>query len=933
MTSRLQQLHEAGQAVWLDFVDRKFLKADGLKKLVAEDGLTGVTSNPSIFEKAMGSGEAYDEGFNAFLGKADASVTDTYEAQAIADIQGAADDLRPVYDRLDGRDGYVSLEVSPYLANDTDATIAEARRLWAAVDRPNLMVKVPGTDAGTPAIRRLIANGININVTLLFSQDAYQAVAEAFIAGLEKRVKEGAPIDRIASVASFFVSRIDAQIDKAIDTRMEAGDPEADALKAIRGKVAIANAKLAYVHYQELIAGDRWQALAAKGAMPQRLLWASTGTKDPAYPDTLYIDTLIGRDTVNTMPPKTMDAFRDHGTVAETLTGDIEGARHVLAEARRLGLDLGQVTADLVGSGVTQFADAADQLLGAVAGKRNAFLGDRLNGMTAQLPASLDKAVEARLETARADAWSRRLWAGDAGLWTGGDEAKWLGWLAAAKGEQVDQAALATFGEKARSYKDAVLLGMGGSSLGPEVLSLILGSAAGSPKLHVLDTTDPGQIATVLAAIDPAGTLFIVSSKSGSTMEPELLRAFFFEKAGGQGAHFVAVTDPGSHLEKTAARDGFAAVFAGDPAIGGRYSVLSAFGMVPAAAMGIDVAAFYTATAPMVFACGPDAPPAANPGVRLGAILGEAAAIGRDKLTIVPSAGLAPFGAWLEQLIAESTGKQGKGIVPVDLEPVGTPESYGTDRVFVHLHLAGDEDDGLETKLKALAAAGHPLVSISVASRELIGQEFFRWEIATAVAGAVIGIDPFNQPDVEDAKIATRKLVDAYEKSGALEPETPLYEDAEIAIFAAGDASLAPTDPVAILSARLAGLGAGDYLGILAYVERDAAHEAAIARIRTAIRDARAVATVAGFGPRFLHSTGQAYKGGPATGMFIEVTRDPDPDLAIPHHRASFGTVQLAQARGDLDVLAARGQRVLRIHLKHGDLARLETLVTAALNA
>ncbi|MDB5686869.1 MAG: transaldolase, partial [Rhizorhabdus sp.] len=381
------------------------------------------------------------------------------------------------------------------------------------------------------------------------------------------------------------------------------------------------------------------------------------------------------------------------------------------------------------------------------------------------------------------------------------------------------------------------------------------------------------------------------------------------------------------------AADGFAHVFAGDPAIGGRYSVLSAFGMVPAAAIGIDVPAFYAATAPMVFACGPDAPPAANPGFRLGAILGEAAKAGRDKLTIVPSAGLAPFGAWLEQLIAESTGKQGKGIIPVDLEPVGPPESYGTDRLFVHLHLAGDDDAGLEVKLKAIADAGHPVVSITVASRELIGQEFFRWEIATAVAGAVIGIDPFDQPDVEDAKIATRKLVDAYEQSGALDPETPLYDDADLAIFAPGNPEFAPTDPVAILSAHLAGLVPGDYLGLLAYIERDVEHEAAIARIRTAIRDAKAVATVAGFGPRFLHSTGQAYKGGPATGMFIEVTRDADPDLAIPGHRASFGTVQLAQARGDLDVLASRGQRVLRVHLKHGELAKLEELVTAALNA
>jgi transaldolase len=375
MKNPLQQLHDAGQAVWLDFVDRSFLAEGGLRTLIDEDGLTGVTSNPSIFEKAMGHGDAYDEGFKTWLAKADAgaSVTDIYEAQAIRDIQNAADDLRPTYDKLNGKDGYVSMEVSPYLANDTQGTIAEARRLWKTVKRPNLMVKVPGTDAGVPAVRQLTEDGLNINITLLFSQHAYQAVAEAFLAGLEARVKANQPIDRIASVASFFVSRIDTQIDKAIDQRIKDGDAESEALRALRGKVAIANAKLAYAWYQEMIAGSRWQALAAKGAMPQRLLWASTGTKDPSYSPTLYVDTLIGPDTVNTMPPKTMDAFREHGQVASSLTHDIEGARHILAETERLGLDLNAVTRTLVSDGVQQFADATDKLLAAVAQKRVAF--------------------------------------------------------------------------------------------------------------------------------------------------------------------------------------------------------------------------------------------------------------------------------------------------------------------------------------------------------------------------------------------------------------------------------------------------------------------------------------------------------------------------------------------------------------------------------
>ena len=369
----LNDLEGFGQAVWLDFVDRKFLEAGGLQKLVDEDGLTGVTSNPSIFEKAMGHGDAYDSTLATFDKENPGAATiDRYEHLAIQDIKAAADTLKPVYDKLDAKDGYVSLEVSPYISDDTDATIAEAKKLWGMVDRPNLMIKIPGTLAGAPAISSTIASGINVNVTLLFALDAYIRVAEAYAAGLEERVKQGQPIDGIASVASFFVSRIDTSIDKEIDARVEKGDADAEALKAIRGKVAIANAKMAYQWYLEFLKSDRWQALAAKGAQPQRLLWASTGVKDPSYPDTLYIDTLIGKDTVNTMPPKTMDAFRDHGTAAETITQDVDGAKRTLAEAERLGLDLDGVTGTLVEEGVASFVKAFDDLLGAIAKKQPA---------------------------------------------------------------------------------------------------------------------------------------------------------------------------------------------------------------------------------------------------------------------------------------------------------------------------------------------------------------------------------------------------------------------------------------------------------------------------------------------------------------------------------------------------------------------------------
>jgi transaldolase / glucose-6-phosphate isomerase len=936
-TNPLQALHDEGQAVWLDFVDRGFLAGGGLRRLVAEDALTGVTSNPSIFEKAMGHGDAYDAGLRSALSDPAVGVQAAYERQAIADIKAAARDLRPVYDHTHGQDGYVSLEVSPYLAHDTSGTIHEAHRLWAAVDEPNLMIKVPGTPAGVPAIRQLIEDGLNINVTLLFALGAYQRVAHAYIEGLEARLAKGEPIDRIASVASFFVSRIDAQIDRKIDERVKAGE-HVEALRALRGKVAIANAKLAYAWYQDLVADDRWQALRVRGAMPQRLLWASTGVKDKAYPDTLYVDALIGRETVNTLPPATLDAFRDHGTVAQTLTADVDEARRVIRDAERLGLDLAGVTAALVEDGVKLFADAADALLGAVAAKRTRFLGEGVNGLSASLPEPLQHAVDARIETARGQGWPRRLWAGDATLWGGQDEGRWLGWLSAGQGRQVDITALDRLRAEAKGFSDAVLLGMGGSSLGPEVLALILGHAPGNPRLHVLDTTDPAQIADVAGRIDPRDTLFIVSSKSGSTMEPELLRSYFFALSGGAGGHFVAVTDPGSALQKTARDDGFAHVFHGDPAIGGRYSVLSVFGMVPAAAMGLDTGALLAATAPMVASCGPDVPPAQNPGLLLGAIIGEAARGGRDKLTLSATPGLVPLGAWLEQLLAESTGKQGRGIVPVDLEPLGGLESYGQDRLFVHFALAGEVAAGQEARLAELEQAGHPVIRITLARKDLIGQEFFRWEVATAFAGAVIGINPFDQPDVEEAKVATRKLVDAYEQEGAAPADTVLARDGDIVLLAAqgqaghtaGDEAL--TGGVGrLLADHFASLRPGDYAGFLAYVERNEENSAVLAEIREAVRDARQVATVAGFGPRFLHSTGQAYKGGPDTGAFLVITRDAQPDLAIPGHRASFGAVQQAQARGDADVLAARGRRVLRVHLAAGGLEGLKKAVLAAL--
>src|SRR5690242_8608925 len=641
----VKALENHGQAVWLDFLARGFVAKGDLKRLIDTDGVKGVTSNPSIFEKAIGSSDEYDAPLGKALKRGDRPVADLFEALAVEDIQNAADVLRPVYDQLDGNDGFVSLEVSPYLAMDTKGTIAEAKRLWKDVHRKNLMIKVPATPEGLPAIERLTGEGISVNITLLFSQKVYLQVAEAYLKGLEKYVAKGGDPSHVASVASFFVSRIDTVVDKQLDEKIaKANDPsEKERLAALKGKVAIANAKMAYQDYKRLFAGARWEKLAKKGARPQRLLWDSTGTKNKDYSDVLYVEELIGPNTVNTVPPATLDAFRDHGKVRDTLEENIDAARHALDEPQKSGISLDAITKELVKDGVKQFADAADKLYGAVAHKRATVLGEGIDHQKLALGASIEKAVEKATEDWRASAKIRRLWHKDKSVWTGDDEHKWLGWLTSP--EKADVADYEDFARrvKGQDFSDAVVLGMGGSSLGPEVLAETFARKSGFPKLHVLDSTDPAQVRAMEKAVNLDKTLFIVSSKSGGTTEPNAMKDYFFDRvaktigADKAGHRFIAVTDPGSSLEKVAAKQGFARIFQGEPTVGGRYSVLSPFGLVPAAAAGIDVRTLINHALAMVRSCGADVPPHENPGVQLGLAMGIAGLEGRDKVTILSS--------------------------------------------------------------------------------------------------------------------------------------------------------------------------------------------------------------------------------------------------------------------------------------------------------
>ena len=563
---------------------------------------------------------------------------------------------------------------------------------------------------------------------------------------------------------------------------------------------------------------------------------------------------------------------------------------------------------------------------------------------TYKLPQALASSVEKTLADWRSGNKTKRLWERDASLWTATDESNWLGWLdiVAEQAAHLDELRRLAQEAKAGGFSHILLLGMGGSSLCPEVLAKTFGRIAGFPQLHVLDSTDPAQIRAIERSVDLAKTVFVVSSKSGTTLEPNIFKQYFFERvsqtigADKVGSRFIAVTDPGSKMQQVAEADHFLHTFPGRPSIGGRYSALSNFGIVPATLMGMDVGKFLDRTQQMVVACGPQAAPEQNPGVLLGCILGTAARDGRDKVTIITSPGISDLGAWLEQLLAESTGKQGHGIIPVDREALAAPEAYGNDRVFAYVRLESAPDSAQDDKVAALERAGQPMVRITMREVYELGQEFFRWEIATAVAGSIIGINAFNQPDVEASKNVTRALTSEYEKTGSLPAEKPVLEDGNIQLFtdtknadALAKAAGSNRSLGGYLRAHFNRVSAGDYFALLAYIQMNDEHEAQLQQMRTLMRDRKRVATCLGFGPRFLHSTGQAYKGGPNSGVFLQVTCDDAADLPVPGQKYTFGVVKAAQARGDFQVLAERGRRALRVHLR-GDLkSGLGKLVSA----
>lgn len=913
--NRLLDLQKLGQSIWFDNIQRHLLKNGEMEAMIKRGDIRGVTSNPTIFNNAISSSNDYDEAIRP-LAWAGLSPKETFFELAVEDIQMTADLFRPLFDETKGGDGYVSLEVSPDLAHDTDRTVAEAKLLWAKVNRPNLMIKIPATLEGLPAITEAIAAGVNINVTLIFSQSRYQKVVQAYMSGLEQRVARGLPIDKIASVASFFVSRLDNKVDPRLKA-LSVTKPEA--LK-LAGKAAIACSRLVYHLAMKEFETERWLALKAKGARIQRPLYGSTSTKNPDYRDVMYMEELIGKDTVNTVPPQTLIAFRDHGVSRLSLPEKEEESRQIIKDLAALGIDMEQVALELEAEGVKSFEDAFFALLKTIEDRCLSFR-EEIGPLVKNFASKMDELIKKRA--------IERMYDLDGSLWTSDAEGqkeahRRLGWLTAPERSRKLAAELPTFVSDCQKagLTHAVVLGMGGSSMAPETFRQTFGvrEVNGQPGLDlmILDSTDPRQVRSTAEWSPIEKTLFIVASKSGSTSEINAFLEYFWDKAvktlgDMAGSHFVAITDPGTSLEKTATDRKFRKTFLADPEVGGRYSALTAFGLVPASLIGVDVNRVLDFGQEMAAHCNPQASAVGNPGLALGALLGEAYSQGRDKLTILADPELSAFGAWLEQLVAESSGKQGKGIVPVDLEPFDNSILDSSDRLFVYFRKTGKRDDEVDQ----LRKMKQPVVSFDIKDEYEIGKEFYRWEVATSLACVLLGVNSFDQPDVQDSKTRTAEKISYFNKNGKLDEGLPIWENSEAVVYGTKFPGVEKAKTIREVMAQFLGLGKkGDYVALNAYLPRNNATFAGLTNLRRKVMADTGKATTLGFGPRFLHSTGQLHKGGADNGLFVQITSDASKDLLIPGGKLTFGALERAQALGDLEALQARGRRVIRVHLK-----------------
>lgn len=931
--SNLTKLIEYGQSYWLDNLTRSMIKSGELKKRITKEALRGLTSNPAIFHKAISEGNHYNKQIEKLV-KEGKSVLEIYDALTIKDVQDACDLFKTVYESSNGVDGYVSLEVSPYLAHNTEETLSEARRLFTAVNRPNCYIKIPGTSAGISAIEQALYEGISVNVTLLFSIKAYEEVAYAYINALERRFNEGKYVNNVTSVASFFLSRIDTLTDQLLG---ELINPQKDfgnlpRPEQLLGKTASASAKLAYQSFLKIFSGERWEKLAAAGAKVQRLLWASTSTKDPLYPDTKYVDPLIGPNTVNTLPEITVSAFADHGKLEENaILKNVDGAYRVLDDLKKLGIDIDLVTTQLTNDGIQKFVEPFDKLMKKLAHERLKILEDKI-GTQKFFYGKSEFLVKSALNSLNDKQFSRRLFSKDSFLWKDDPEISAaiknrLGWLGVEdfinlnRADEINAFVKNVLADK---FTFAVLLGMGGSSLCPVVASQTFGVKKGYLKLFVLDNTSPEAVKHVESQIDLNKTLFIVASKSGSTIESNSFYKYFYNlykknKNETPGKHFIAITDKNTSLEHEAKSKNFRYIFINPEDIGGRYSALSYFGLVPMALIGINIKEILNSAYQMKQSCSSFIPSDANPAVSLGVFLGINFKLEREKVTFVLSPSIKSFGLWVEQLIAESTGKEGKGILPVEGEFLGSKDQYGKDRIFVYMYIKKEFDSTVEKKLAALEAAGFPIVRIMLPDVYSLGGEFLRWEIATATACAIIGVNPFDEPNVSESKKNTNDLLTEWKKNGKFAETIPIVKADSISIYADQSLNLSGRTIKNVLKKFLKLTNRSDYIALLAYFLQTQERDKYLQIMRNRLSKNYKTATTIGYGPRYLHSTGQLHKGGPNSGLFILLTSDLTLNLQIPESGYDFATLQLAQALGDFRSLINKNRRVIRIHLS-GDL-------------
>lgn len=916
-TNPLRDLQESGQSFWLDYLRRSLITTGKLHRLIEEDGLSGVTSNLAIFQRVIAGSLDYDDIINDSIKTNPLmDVHSIFEKILIEDCQLAADILRPVYEKTERIDGFVSLELPPHLVHDTAGSITEARRLWKTIKRPNILIEIPATPEGISVIETLIEDGININATFIFSLSNYETVANAYIRGLERCPDPS----RVASVASFFLSNIDSVVNKALE---EIGTSKA---LSLRGKIAIATAKMAYKRSKEIFSGERWERLAKRGGHVQRILWANTSIKTPVYSDVHYVEEIIGINTISAMASITINAFRDHGQVRPTLEKGHVKAENYLKRLAELSVDLNTLIENLQGDSIGAFADSFDEILSTLEKKRQAMLHGQLDLRIMRL-GKYQNQVDTCLKHWEESNFIERLWEKDPTLWIPKpvpEITDRLGWLILPDVMYVQLKDFISFADevKLESIRHVVLIGMGGSSLVSEVFQDIFGNANGYPELIVLDSTHPSAISTIESKIDLCHTLFLVSSKSGTTIETLSLFRYFWKKVGlvdkDPGRHFVAITDPGTPLMKLAQERDFRHVFQALPDVGGRYSALTVFGLLPASLIGMDVRRFLDQSRIMSENCAFCVSSYEALGLNLGAALGEVAKMGRDKVTFLTSTAISSFPVWLEQLIAESTGKNGKGIIPIVNEPLTSPDSYGSDRFFIYFFNEKNDNRKLEKLVVALEAIGHPIVHINLTEKINVSQEIFCWEIAVAAAGALLGINPFNQPDIKMTKNFTKKIMNKVKK-GILDEKNEGTVSAENL-----------EELTKALKSWLSNAKDGDYVTIQAYLSPTRGTTEALQEFRLELLDHLRLATTLCYGPRFLHSTGQLHKGGPESGIFIQLIDEPVEDLEVPETDYTFGTLIQVQALVDFRVLNQLNHRVLRINLKRnvvGNLNRLTELL------